>query len=124
MLKLRSWLPGFLVGLLASTIAAFVHANRVRVLDQPIYYGLVLAPLFLLATQRWVMQNYRNRVSGIAFFIAWLIVTVRLAIPNSSGDFALGDNWFSTVYLGVGALVLSMSMVISPKAKLTQVPGE
>jgi hypothetical protein len=121
---LRSWLPGFLVGLLASTIAAFVHANRVRVLDQLIYYGLVLAPLFLLATQRWVMQNYRNRISGIAFFIAWLIVTVRLAIPNSSGDFALGDNWFSTVYLGVGALVLSMSMVISPKAKLTQVPAE
>lgn len=86
-------------------------------MDQPIYFGLVLAPLFLLATQRWIMQNYRNRISGIAFFIAWLAVSVRLAIPNSSGDLALADNWFSTVYLGVGTLVLSMSMVISPKVK-------
>lgn len=117
MIKFRSWLPGFIVGVLASTIAAFIHANRIKVMDQPIYFGLVLAPLFLLATQRWIMQNYRNRISGIAFFIAWLAVSVRLAIPNSSGDLALADNWFSTVYLGVGALVLSMSMVISPKVK-------
>lgn len=117
MIKFRSWLPGFIVGVLASTIAAFIHANRIKVMDQPIYFGLVLAPLFLLATQRWIMQNYRNRISGIAFFIAWLAVSVRLAIPNSSGDLALADNWFSTVYLGVGTLVLSMSMVISPKVK-------
>lgn len=117
MIKFRSWLPGFIVGVLASTIAAFIHANRIKVMDQPIYFGLVFAPLFLLATQRWIMQNYRNRISGIAFFIAWLAVSVRLAIPNSSGDLALADNWFSTVYLGVGALVLSMSMVISPKVK-------
>lgn len=117
MIKFRSWLPGFIVGVLASTIAAFIHANRIKAMDQPIYFGLVLAPLFLLATQRWIMQNYRNRISGIAFFIAWLAVSVRLAIPNSSGDLALADNWFSTVYLGVGALVLSMSMVISPKVK-------
>ena len=118
MLKLRSWLPGFLVGLLVSAIAGFVHADRIKIADQPIYFGLVLAPLLLLATQRWIMQNYRNRVSGIAFFVAWLFVSVRLAIPNSGGDLAMAASWFSTVYLGITALVLSMSMVISPKVKL------
>lgn len=115
MRKLRNWLPGFIVGILASAVAGFVHADRIKVSDQPIYFGLALAPLFLLATQRWLMNAYQNRISGIAFFVAWLLVSVRLAIPNSGGDLALAANWFSTVYLGVTALVLSMSMVFSPR---------
>lgn len=117
MRKIRNWLPAFIVGLLVSSLAAFVHADRIKIADQPIYFGLVLAPLFLLATQRWLMQAYRNRISGIAFFIAWLLVSVRLSIPNSGGDLALASSWFSTAYLGVTALVLSMSMVLSPKVK-------
>lgn len=115
---LAKWIPGLFVGTFTSAIAAFVHADRIRINGQPIYYGLILAPALLLVTQRWVMSNYRNRISGIAFAVAWLLVTLRLAFPNSDGDYALGDTWFSTVYLGVSALLLSMSSVLSPKAKL------
>lgn len=114
-----SMLSGFLIGLGASAIASFAHADRTRVGDQMIYFGLALAPAFLLATQRWVMGYYQNRISGIMFGLAWLVVTIRLAVPNSDGDLGLGATWYSTVYLGVTALLLSMSSVLKPRTKLT-----
>ena len=112
-------LSGFLIGVGASAIATFAHADRTRVGNQMIYFGLALAPAFLLATQRWVMSYYRNRVSGIMFALAWLVVTIRLAVPNSDGDLGLGATWYSTAYLGITALLLSMSSVIKPRTKLS-----
>jgi len=117
MKRLKVWLPSFIVGVGATAIASFVQADRVRINGQLIYFGILLAPLFLLATQRWLMNVYQNRVSGIIFLIAWILVTIRLAIPNADGDLALGATWYSTVYLGTAALVLSMSSVLRPKAK-------
>ncbi len=117
MKRLKAWLPSFIVGVGATAIASFVQADRVRINGQLIYFGILLAPLFLLATQRWLMNVYQNRVSGIIFLISWILVTIRLAIPNTDGDLALGATWYSTVYLGTAALVLSMSLVIRPKAK-------
>lgn len=111
-------LSGFIIGVGASAIASFAHADRTRVGDQMIYFGLALAPAFLLATQRWVMGYYGNRVSGITFALAWLVVTIRLAVPNSDGDLGLGATWYSTAYLGITALLLSMSSVLKPRPKL------
>ena len=119
MKKLLNWVPGFILGVLASVIASFAHADRIRINGQPIYFGLVLAPLFLLVTQRWIMGVFVNRISGIAFALAWVAVTIRMAVPNTDGDIALGATWYSTAYLGATALVLSMSSVISPRAKST-----
>jgi hypothetical protein len=115
---LKLWFPGFIVGFGAATVAAFVQADRIRVSGQLIYFGLILAPLFLLVTQRWLMSHYQNRISGIAFATAWLLVSIRLAIPNAGGDLALSATWYSTAYLGASAVLLSMSMVIRPKPKL------
>ena len=117
MRRIFSWLPGFVIGLVISAIAAFAHADRVTVAGFNFRFGLVLAPALLLVCQRWVMGHYQNRVSGIAFALAWLIVTIRLAVPNSDGDLAFGANWYSTYYLGISALVLSMSSVIAPRLR-------
>lgn len=117
MSKILKWVPGFILGILVSAIASFAHADRIRIGDRPIYFGLVLAPLFLLVTQRWIMQYSANRISGISFALAWVLVTILMAVPNSDGDLALGATWYSTVYLGTAALLLSMSSVISPRAK-------
>lgn len=116
MRRIFSWLPGFVVGVVISSIAAFAHADRIKVGDYKVHYGLVLAPALLLVSQRWVMSHYKNRVSGIAFGFAWLITTIRLAVPNSDGDLAFGANWYSTYYLGICALTLSMSAVIAPRS--------
>lgn len=117
MRAIAKWIPGLLVGTLATAIASFVHADRIRIDGQAIHHGLLLAPALLLSTQRWLMNSYRSRSTGIAFFIAWLVVSVRLAIPNSDGDLAFGDIWYSSVYLGTTALVLSTSAFLSPRRK-------
>ena len=84
-------------------------------------YGLILAPAILLVVQRWTMGYFRNRTSGIAFALAWLLVTIRLAIPNADGDLALGALWYSTAYLGISAVLLTTSAMISPRQKIRAV---
>ena len=117
MFKYFKWVPGFVAGLAVSSVAAFAHADRTTLAGYKIHYGLVLAPLLLLVTQRWVMDHYKNRISGIAFGIAWLLVTIRLSVPNSEGDVAIAANWYSTYYLGISALLLSMSAVVAPRSQ-------
>lgn len=108
--------PGFIAGLLTTLVTTFIHADRIKIAGQPIYFGIVFAAVLLVTIQRLVMSRYQNRVSGIAFAVAWLVVTIRMAIPTTDGDLALGANWFTTVYLGISALILSMSSVIRPRA--------
>ena len=114
---LTKWIPGFILGLVAGSITSFAHADRIRLFDQKIYFGLVLAPAFLLVTQRGLMNYSKNRISGIAFALGWLVITIQMASQNADGDLALGGNWFTASYLGLAALVLSMSSVIGPRTK-------
>ncbi|MEY4311690.1 MAG: hypothetical protein RLZZ571_460 [Actinomycetota bacterium] len=67
------------------------------------------------------MSFFNNRSAGIAFALAWVLVTIRLAIPNSDGDLALGALWYSTAYLGISAMLLSTSAMISPRQKIRAV---
>ena len=117
MKKFASWLPGFAIGIVITFITSFVQADRIRLNGVMINFGLVLATATLLVVQRWTMSYFQNRVSGIAFAIAWLFVTIRLAIPNSDGDLALGAAWYSVAYLGISAMLLSTSAMISPRQK-------
>ena len=121
MKKLASWLPGFAIGIVITFITSFVQADRIRIAGVMVNFGLVLAPTILIVVQRWTMSHFKNRVSGISYAIAWLFVTIRLAIPNSDGDLALGALWYSTAYLGISALLLSTSAMISPRANLRAV---
>jgi hypothetical protein len=114
---LTKWIPGFVLGLVAGSITAFAHADRIKLFDQPVYFGLVLAPVFLLVTQRGIMSYSKNRISGIAFAFGWLLITLKMGSQNADGDIALGGNWFTSAYVGLAALVLSMSSVISPRSK-------
>ena len=121
MKKLASWLPGFSIGIVVTFITSFVQADRIRLNGVMVNFGLVLATATLLVVQRWTMSYFQNRVSGIAFALAWLFVTIRLAIPNSDGDLALGAAWYSVAYLGISAMLLSTSAMISPRQKIRAV---
>lgn len=121
MKKLASWLPGFSIGIVITFITSFVQADRIRINGMMINFGLVLATATLLVVQRWTMSYFQNRVSGIAFALAWLFVTIRLAIPNSDGDLALGAAWYSVAYLGISAMLLSTSALISPRQNIRAV---
>lgn len=118
---LKNWLPGFLIGVFVSLITSFVQADRIRVNQIMVHYGVILAPAILIVVQRATMSFFNNRSAGIAFALAWVLVTIRLAIPNSDGDLALGALWYSTAYLGISAMLLSTSAMISPRQKIRAV---
>ena len=94
-----------LVGTGATLIASFVHADRIRVQNKPIYFGLLLAPLLLVVVQRWIMAVMKNRWSGFVFLISWILVSVLFAVPNKDGDIVLANNWYTSVYLGISGQI-------------------
>lgn len=112
------------IGAATTMIASFAHADRVRLQDKPIYFGLLLAPLLLVVVQRWMMSIMKNRWTGFAFLLAWILISVIFAVPNGDGDIVLSNKWFTSVYLGISALLLSMSAVITPRRRAKMVMTE
>ena len=107
MTKFSALFLGFGSGVIISAFAGFVHADRVRVGSTAIHYGLVLSLAIVVMSLRWLNRACQTRFAGLGFLLAWVLVTLRLAITTSGGDLVLMVAWYSTAYIIAGAIMLA-----------------
>jgi hypothetical protein len=103
---------GMITGLAAAIVAAFVHADRVKVFGTMIPYGLVMALALVLLSLIWVNRICQTRFAGIGFVLSWVLVTLRLAIETAGGDLVFMVAWYSTAYILAGAISLAMAATL------------
>ena len=114
MTKLRIVLISAAVGVFVSMIAGFAHADRIVILGIRIPYGLVLSLSICFLTILWLNRQFQTRLAGTVFLVAWVLVTLRMAIESGTGDLIFTVTWYSTAYIIAGAVLLSMAAVLPP----------
>ena len=115
---------GALAGLAAAIVAGFVHADRIKLSGTVVPYGLVLALAIVILSLIWVNRRCQTRFAGIGFVLAWVLVTLRLAIETDGGDLVFMVAWYSTTYIIAGAISVAMAAtlpVLKPKSTHTRV---
>jgi hypothetical protein len=112
MTKLRIVLISAVVGVFVSLIAGFAHADRIVILGIKIPYGLVLSLSICFLSILWLNRQFQTRLAGTAFLVAWVLVTLRMAIESETGDLIFTVTWYSTAYIIAGAVLLSMAAVL------------
>lgn len=114
MTKLRIVLISAVVGVFVSLIAGFAHADRILILGIRIPYGLVLSLSICFLTILWLNRQFQTRLAGTVFLVAWVLVTLRMAIESETGDLIFTVTWYSTAYIIAGAVLLSIAAVLPP----------
>jgi hypothetical protein len=112
MTKLRIVLISAVVGVFVSLIAGFAHADRIVILGINIPYGLALSLSICFLTILWLNRQFQTRLAGTVFLVAWVLVTLRMAIESETGDLIFTVTWYSTAYIIAGAILLSMAAVL------------
>lgn len=112
MTKLRTVLISAVVGVFVSLIAGFAHADRIVILGIIIPYGLVLSLSICFLSILWLNRQFQTRLAGTVFLVAWVLVTLRMAIESETGDLIFTVTWYSTAYIIAGAVLLSMATVL------------
>ena len=112
MTKLRIVLISAVVGVFVSLIAGFSHADRIVILGIKIPYGLALSLSICFLTILWLNRQFQTRLAGTVFLVAWVLVTLRMAIESETGDLIFTVTWYSTAYIIAGAVLLSMAAVL------------
>jgi hypothetical protein len=122
MTKLRIVLISAVIGVFVSMIAGFAHADRIVILGIKIPYGLPLSLSICFLTMLWLNRQFQTRLAGTVFLVAWVLVTLRMAIESETGDLIFTVTWYSTAYIIAGAVLLSMAAVLpSMRLPATQV---
>ena len=124
MTKLRTVLFSALAGLFVSAVAGFAHADRIVISGVRIPYGLVLALSICVLTILWLNRQFQTRLAGTVFLVIWVLVTLRMAIESANKDLVLTVTWYSTSYIIVGAILLSMAAVIPAMRQPLKLPQE
>ncbi len=104
MSRFSALLLGIGTGVAAAIVAAFVHADRLLLFGVVVPYGLVLSLALVVLTLVWINRLCQTRFAGIGFVMAWVLVTLRLAIETSGGDLVFMVTWYSTTYILAGAV--------------------
>ena len=112
MTKLRIVLISAVFGIFVSMIAGFAHADRIVILGIRIPYGLVLSLSICFLSILWLNRQFQTRLAGTVFLVAWVLVTLRMAIESETGDLIFTVTWYSTAYIIAGAVLLSMAAVL------------
>jgi Ca2+/Na+ antiporter len=107
MSKFPPFIFGFGAGVIISALAGFVHADRIQVNGTAIQYGLILALAIVVMSLVWLNRQFQTRFAGLGFLLAWVLVTLRLAVETSGGDLVFMVAWYSTTYIIVGAILLA-----------------
>lgn len=127
MSRFSALLLGIGTGVAAAIVAAFVHADRLLLFGVLVPYGLVLALTLVVLALVWINRLCQTRFAGMGFVLAWVLVTLRLAIETSGGDLVFTVTWYSTTYILAGAIGLAMAAtlpVLKPKSGHSRKPSE
>lgn len=108
MFKLWNFIFGVVIGAVISAITAFSHSDRIVVSGTIIRYGFFLAMLLIVLTQLWSGRYTGSRMTTLGYALAWIAVTVWFGMGTNDNDMSLPDGGWSTAYVAVGALVVTM----------------
>ena len=114
MKKMIALSAGFAAGILGSTLAGFIHADRRVVQTHTIYFGVPLAIAILVGLLLWLNRYFQSRLAGIGFLLAWIVVTYRLAIEGFDGDMILSYTTYTSAYLVGAAVLLGVASSLKP----------
>lgn len=77
------------------------------------WWGVALAALATLATLWWVPPGWRLVYAG-----AWLVPAAYFSLSRPEGDFIVESSARGWCFLGLGALVIVVSIVTLPRRRL------
>ncbi len=77
------------------------------------WWGLALAAVATLATLAWVPPGWR-----LVYGAAWLVPAAYFSIARPEGDFIVGASPRGWSFLGLGLLVIVVSIVTVPRRRL------
>lgn len=112
--KVGKLLAGIAIGFGIGIASGFVRADRVRVAEMMIHYGIALALSGVLVIQLWLARRYQSRWIGIGYAVGWIGATLVLGAQDTSGDLVLPGSALSMVYVLLGAIGVAMFAVLPP----------
>ncbi|MEI6404450.1 MAG: hypothetical protein WCO64_01615 [Actinomycetes bacterium] len=100
------------LGAIVASIAVFVAADRVIVGGVHIAYGVGLAVLWVILVQVWLARYFQTKFASAGVALGWIVGTLVMGLGSSAGDTALPAETRSTVYIVLGAIVVSMGAML------------
>lgn len=100
------------LGAVAGVALAFVQADRMRVGSTALDYGVPLAAGTLLLAQLWLTRALQRRTAAMGVALGWLATSLLMGGADGSGDVVLPANTRAMVYLGLGAMVLTIGILV------------
>lgn len=77
------------------------------------WWGLALSALATFATLAWVRPGWR-----VVYGVAWLVPAAYFSLSRPEGDFIVQSSALGWSFLGLGALVIVVSIVALPRRRL------
>jgi hypothetical protein len=77
------------------------------------WWGLALSALATLATLAWVPPGWR-----VVYAVPWLVPAAYFSLSRPEGDFVVESSARGWCFLGLGALVIVVSIVTLPRRRL------
>ena len=108
MSKFWNLIFGVVIGGIISAITAFSHSDRLVASGTIVRYGFFIAMALIVLTQLWSGRYTGSRLTTLGYALAWIAVTVWFGMGTNDNDMSLPDGGWSTAYVAVGALVVTM----------------
>ena len=116
--KVWNLIVGIVVGSAVSAITAFSHSDRILIAQHMVRYGFFVAMLLIVLAQLWIGRYTGSRMTTLGYALAWIAATVYFGSGTSDNDMSLPESNWSTAYVALGALLVTMCAsipVLKPK---------
>jgi len=114
MQKISHLLVGVISGLLLGIPCAFIQADRIKIGEQVIPYGAILALALVVVSQLWLARSAQSRTSAIGVAIGWVASILILGQQFGSHEAVIASAWWSKMYVIGGAIVVGCASTLPP----------
>jgi len=114
MQKISHLLVGVISGLLLGIPCAFIQADRIKIGEQVIPYGAILALALVVVSQLWLARSAQSRTSAIGLAIGWVASILILGQQFGSHEAVIASAWWSKMYVIGGAIVVGCASTLPP----------
>lgn len=114
MQKISQLLGGTIAGLLLGMPCAFIQADRIKIGEQVIPYGVFLALALVVVSQLWLARSSQSRFSAIGVAIGWVLSVFLLGQQFGSHEAVIASAWWSKIYVFGGAIVIGCASTLPP----------
>lgn len=105
---------GVISGVLLGLVGAFVQADRIRIGDRLLPYGVLLAVAFVAVTQLWLARHFQTRIAAVAVAVGWVIATQTLGDDQQYNTAIIVDATWSKIYMIACPIVIGIICTLPP----------